>query len=129
MYTENHSPSEWFSVYNKAARRAAHPAASPAQRVAAGSEEIPARVQFSAKPETERWREFLSWRNAARLLFPPQVKRGPRESARQLSWGKEEQRNERTPAFCKKRRSKRYGACSDVAQREGFELLFEVKIL
>ena len=25
------------------------------------SEEIPTRVQFSAKPETERWREFLSW--------------------------------------------------------------------
>ncbi len=41
------------------ARRAAPPE-SPAQRVSGGSEEIPARVQFSAKPETERWREFLS---------------------------------------------------------------------
>ena len=36
-------------------------AASPAKRVAVESEEIPTRVQFSAKPETERWREFLSW--------------------------------------------------------------------
>ena len=37
-------------------------AASPAKRVAVESEEIPTRVQFSAKPETERWWEFLSWR-------------------------------------------------------------------
>lgn len=36
---------------------APHPpsAASPAQRVAAESEEILTRVQFSAQPETERW--------------------------------------------------------------------------
>ena len=37
------------------------PIASPAERVGAESEEIPAIVEFSAKPETERWREFLSW--------------------------------------------------------------------
>ena len=36
-------------------------AASPVKRVAVESEEIPAIVQFSAKPETERWWEFLSW--------------------------------------------------------------------
>lgn len=35
--------------------------ASPAKRIAAKSEEIPTRVQFSAEPETERWWEFLSW--------------------------------------------------------------------
>ena len=32
----------------------------PAKRIGAESEEIPTRVQFSAKPETERRREFLS---------------------------------------------------------------------
>ena len=35
-------------------------ASSPAKRVEAESEEIPTRAQFSAKPETERWWEFLS---------------------------------------------------------------------
>ena len=37
------------------------PAASPAQRVAVGREEIPCIAQFSAKPETEPCRVFLSW--------------------------------------------------------------------
>ncbi len=36
-------------------------AANPAKRSAAECEEIPARAQFSAKPETERRRGFLSW--------------------------------------------------------------------
>jgi len=36
-------------------------AENPAKRISAESEEIPATVQFSAKPETERWREFLNW--------------------------------------------------------------------
>ena len=36
-------------------------APNPARRIGAESEEIPAIAQFSAKPETERWREFLSW--------------------------------------------------------------------
>lgn len=44
-------------------------AASPAKRVAVESEEIPTRVQFSAKPETERWWEFLSWTKAAKSIF------------------------------------------------------------
>ena len=35
--------------------------ADPAARSAVEGEEIPATVQFSAKPETERRREFLSW--------------------------------------------------------------------
>ena len=35
--------------------------ADPAARSAVESEEIPATVQFSAKPETERRREYLSW--------------------------------------------------------------------
>ncbi len=34
---------------------------NPAKRIGSESEEIPTRVQFSAKPETERWWEFLSW--------------------------------------------------------------------
>ena len=34
---------------------------NPAKRIGPASEEIPTRVQFSAKPETERWWEFLSW--------------------------------------------------------------------
>ena len=33
----------------------------PAERLRLESERIPTRVQFSAKPETERWWEFLSW--------------------------------------------------------------------
>ena len=33
------------------------------------SEEIPTIVQFSAKPETERWWEFLSWTKAAKSIF------------------------------------------------------------
>ena len=36
-------------------------APNPARRIGAESEEIPTIAQFSAKPETERWREFLSW--------------------------------------------------------------------
>ena len=35
--------------------------ANPTKWFAGESEEIPATVQFSAKPETERRREFLSW--------------------------------------------------------------------
>ena len=36
-------------------------ATNPAKRIGAESEEIPTIAQFSAKPETERWWEFLSW--------------------------------------------------------------------
>ncbi len=36
-------------------------ARNPAKRIRAESEEIPTIAQFSAKPETERWWEFLSW--------------------------------------------------------------------
>ena len=38
-------------------------ATNPAKRIVAESEEIPTIAQFSAKPETERWWEFLSWRS------------------------------------------------------------------
>ena len=55
--------------------------ARPAKQVTGGNEEIPARVQFSAKPETERWQEFLSWcrwpdsnRHASRRLILSQVR-------------------------------------------------------
>ncbi len=34
---------------------------NPAKRIGSEGEEIPTRVQFSAKPETERWWEFLGW--------------------------------------------------------------------
>ena len=57
-----------MSIWNKRVKSIFRPrippipsAASPAKRVAVESEEIPTRVQFSAKPETERWWEFLSW--------------------------------------------------------------------
>ncbi len=36
-------------------------ARKPAKRLRVESEEIPTRAQFSAKPETKRWWEFLSW--------------------------------------------------------------------
>ena len=36
-------------------------AANPTKWSAVEGEEIPTRAQFSAKPETERWWEFLSW--------------------------------------------------------------------
>ena len=35
-------------------------ATNPAKRIVAESEEIPTIAQFSAKPETERWWEFLN---------------------------------------------------------------------
>lgn len=34
---------------------------NPAKRIGSEGEEIPTIAQFSAKPETERWWEFLSW--------------------------------------------------------------------
>ncbi len=50
-----------YGFSHKNIRSPATSAPSPAERVGAESEEIPAIVEFSAKPETERWREFLSW--------------------------------------------------------------------
>ena len=44
-------------------------AASPAKRVAVESEEIPTIVQFSVKPETERWWEFLSCNKWLKSIF------------------------------------------------------------
>lgn len=34
-----------------------------------GKQKIPTRVQFSARPEAERWRESLSYTKAINLLF------------------------------------------------------------
>lgn len=48
------APVKWMSSLVLSTRK-------PAKRLRVESEKIPARVQFSAKPETERWREFLSW--------------------------------------------------------------------
>lgn len=44
-------------------------ATNPAKRIVAESEEIPTIAQLSAKPETERWWEFLSWLNVAKMFF------------------------------------------------------------
>ena len=61
------------------------------------------------------------WLNVAKSLFPGPTKWGSRKAALRALWGKEEQRNERAPAFYKKRRSKRYEACSDVVREAGVE--------
>lgn len=42
---------------------------NPAQRIRPESEEIPTTAQFSAKPETKRWWEFLSWSKGAKPIF------------------------------------------------------------
>ena len=53
------------------------------------------------------------------------LERGPRERSRsEISWGSEEQQRERAMSFLvkQKTRRKRYNACDELAEKEGFEL-------
>ena len=82
------------------------PRASPAKRAAGGKE-----------PQRNERAVTLKKVGASDM----QLARSGSPQSRPLAlWGKEEQRNERALTF-EKSRSKRYAACSDVVEEDGFE--------